>query len=475
MSDTITKAAEMTDSLAAEKLAADPRVAEAKRLLREAVRDAAKGLDQVRPAEPARLPQYQQLLDTFGQIRGGNLYFPYLGSGVGRGPFVELADGSVKLDFITGIGVHGFGHSDPRLLDAGVDAALCDTLMQGNLQQGVESVRIAQTLVEMANESGASLNHCFLSSSGAMANENALKIALQRNAPAQRILAFEGCFAGRTLALAAVTDKAAYRVGLPKVLDVDLLPFYDAKRGDESSAQALKTMRAHLARFPKSHACMWMELVQGEGGYYPGTTSFFRGLIELAKEHDIAVVIDEVQTFARTTRPFAFQHFELDRWIDIVTIGKISQVCATLFTNDFKPQPGLISQTFTASSFAILGGQTILNGLMQEGHFGRDGLNQRLHERFVAGLEKIAARHDNWIRGPFGIGGMIAFTPGNGNADTGKEFVKRLYDAGLMSFTAGSHPTRVRFLVPLGNTTFEHIDLACQIIEPVVAEMRGKA
>lgn len=475
MSETIAKTAEPKSLLAAERLAQDPRIAEAKRLIRAAVDEASRGIDAVRPSEAARLAQYQEWLDAFGQIRGGNLYFPYLASGIGRGPFVELADGSVKLDFITGIGVHGFGHSDPRLLDAGVDAAICDTLMQGNLQQGLESYRIVKTLVDLANESGAALGHCFLSSSGAMANENAFKMAFQRNAPAQRVLSFEGCFAGRTLALAAVTDKAAYRVGLPNVLDVDLLPFYDHRRPEESTAQALRAMRGHLARFPKGHACLWMELVQGEGGYYPGSTSFFRGLIDLAKENDIAVIVDEVQTFARTTRPFAFQHFELDRWVDIVTVGKISQVCATLFTNDYKPKPGLISQTFTASSFAILGGQAILNGLVQAGHFGRDGRNQRLHERFVQGLEQIAARHDNWIRGPFGIGAMIAFTPGNGSADTGKELVKRLYDAGLMSFTAGSHPTRVRFLVPLGNTSFEHIDQACQIIESVVAEMRGKA
>jgi acetylornithine aminotransferase len=307
-----------------------------------------------------------------------------------------------------------------------------------------------------------------------MANENALKIAFQRNAPAERVLAFEGCFAGRTLALAAVTDKAAYRVGLPKTIDVDLIPFYDAQRPDESTAHAVREMRRHIARFPKGHACLWMELIQGEGGYYPGTTRFFRALIDLAKEHDIAVIADEVQTFARTSRPYAFQHFELDSSIDIVTIGKITQVCATLFRNEYKPKPGLISQTFTSSSFAILGAQTILQGLKTGGHFGPDGRNEQLHRRFVDGLQRIAARHGQWIRGPFGIGTMIAFTPGNGSADTGKEFVKRLYDAGLMSFTAGSHPTRVRFLIPLGSTQFEHIDTACQIIENVVVEMRGK-
>lgn len=473
MSDTITAKDVSARPLAAERLAADPRIAEAKRLLAQAVGEAARNLNAVRAADPARAAAYQQILDAYGQLRGGSLYFPYLASGLGNGPFVELADGSVKLDFITGIGVHGFGHSDPRLVESGVDAALCDTLMQGNLQQGMESFQFVKLLVDTANESGASLPHCFLSSSGAMANENALKIAFQRNAPADRVLAFEGCFAGRTLALAAVTDKAAYRVGIPRTLEVDLLPFFDADRPEESTANAVRQMRRHIARYPKAHACLWMELIQGEAGYYPGDTRFFRALIDLAKEHDIAVVVDEVQSFARTTRPFAFQHFELDAWVDIATIGKITQVCATLFSNAYKPKPGLVSQTFTASSFAILGGRTILQGLIDGGQFGPDGRNQLLHRHFVAGLERIAERHQQWIRGPFGIGAMIAFTPGNGSPETAKECVKRLYDAGLMSFTAGSHPTRVRFLVPLGCTQFEHIDSACQIIDNVVGAMRA--
>jgi acetylornithine aminotransferase len=474
MAETMTPKKTQQQLLAAEVLAQDPRVAQAKRLILEAVGEASQRVGAIRPADPSRADIYRQMLEEFGKLRGGSLYFPYLASGLGNGPFVELADGSVKLDFITGIGVHGFGHSDPRLVDVGIDAALCDTLMQGNLQQGTESYRLTRRLVELANESGAALDHCFLSSSGAMANENALKIAFQRNAPATRILAFEGCFAGRTLALAAVTDKAAYRVGLPVTLEVDLLPFYDHQRPEESTAAALRQMRRHLSRFPDSHACLWMELIQGEGGYYPGETRFFRTLIEAARERKIAVAVDEIQTFARTSRPFAFQHFGLDSWVDIVTIGKVSQVCATLYRNEYKPKPGLISQTFTASSFAILGAEAILAGLVDGGHFGPEGRNQQLHRRFAEGLARIAERNDGWIRGPFGIGGMVAFTAGNGSAETGKEVVKRLYENGLMSFTAGSNPTRVRFLMPLGCTRHDHIDLACEIIDQVVGQLRSE-
>ena len=459
--------------LAAEQLADDPRIQQAKQLLVDAVREHQAGLVGIRPAENDLVESYQQMLDSFGSLRGGSLYFPYLGSGIGNGPFVELADGSVKLDMITGIGVHGFGHSDPRIVEAGVDAAISDTVMQGNLQQGVSSVDLVRLLVETACESGAALEHCFLSTSGAMANENALKMAFQKNAPANRILAFEHCFAGRTLALAQITDQPAYRVGLPDTIDVDFLPFYDETNHEESISRTLTVLRRHLARHPGKYAALWMELIQGEGGYYPGNKEFFEKMIEVAHEHNVAIIADEIQTFCRTSRPFAFQHFELDSLIDMVTIGKISQVCATMFGNSYKPSGGLISQTFTGSTWAIMASQAIINGLLEQGNFGATGRNMTLFQHFSDGLQAISAKYPNVVRGPHGLGGMVAFTPGDGTPAAAKEFVGRLYDAGLMSFMAGSNPARVRFLMPLGCVTEDHIDAALQLIEQIAAEMNA--
>ena len=292
--------------LASENLRADERIKKGKQMILEAVQEHQSGLNSIRAANPERAEEFQSILDSFGSLRGGNLYFPYLSSGIGNGPFVELLDGSVKLDFITGIGVHGFGHSHPLMVEAGIDAAINDTVMQGNLQQGGESYELVKLLTSTACESGAKLEHCFLTTSGAMANENSLKIAFQKHAPADRILAFDRCFAGRTLALSQLTDKAKNRVGLPQTVDVDYLPFYDADDPQGSTQRALNAMREHIRRFPGRHALLWMELIQGEGGYYPGETRFFRSLINLAHKNNIAFIADEVQTFGRTSRPFAF-------------------------------------------------------------------------------------------------------------------------------------------------------------------------
>src|SRR5688572_17605068 len=162
--------------LTAQSLVEDPRVAQAKSLLAQALADHQRRITAIRPADPELKIGYDDLCKQFAQARGGPLFFPYLGSGVGHGALVELADGSVKLDMISGIGVHYLGHSHPLLLAAGIDAALRDTVMQGNLQQNVECVKLAQTLIDFANrdQNNKRLPHCFFTSSGAMANENAL-------------------------------------------------------------------------------------------------------------------------------------------------------------------------------------------------------------------------------------------------------------------------------------------------------------
>ncbi len=451
----------------------DLRIQQGKKLILDAVREHQERIVSIRPPQPELETNYQELLDRFGEIRGGSLYFPYLSSGIGNGPFVELLDGSVKLDFITGIGVHGFGHSHPLLVEAGIDAALTDTVMQGNLQQGLESYELVKLLTSVAKESGAALNHCYLTNSGAMANENSLKLAFQKNFPADRVIAFEHCFAGRTLALSQITDKASNRVGMPDTIAVDYIPFFDALDPAGSTQRALNCLRDHIRRYPGRHAILWMELIQGEGGYYAGDKKFFRALINLAHKHNIAFVADEVQTFGRTSRPFAFQHFELDDVVDLVTIGKISQVCATLFTPEYKPKPGLISQTFTANSWSIIASQRIVQTLIANGHYGPTGRNMELFRTFETGLKAIAKKHPGAIFGPFGCGGMVGYTPFDGSLERAKDMVFRMYHAGLMSFVAGSDPVRIRFLMPIGSVTNDHIELACQIIEQTVVEMQS--
>jgi acetylornithine aminotransferase len=451
--------------LAADALRADPRIAEARRLIAEAVAEHSSSLSGARDANPERAAEYQVLLDRLGTARGGAPFWPYLASGLGNGPFVELADGSVKLDFISGIGVHGCGHSHPQMIDAAVEGALEDTVMQGNLQQHHPTTRMCERMVGLASESGAKIDHCLLSTSGAMANENALKIALHHNTPADRILAFDSAFAGRTLALAAVTDRPNYRMGLPLTLDVDYLPFRDPKNPERSGRWAVNELRRLLKRHPGRYAAFWAEPIAGEGGYYSGSYEFFQALCRPLREAGIPIIFDEIQTFSRTSRAFAFQHYGLDEFADIVTVGKITQVCATLYGEAFRPKGPILSQTFTGSSSSIATGLAVLDLLDSQGCFGKDGQNMKRHEYFAGRLEQLRGQYPGLINGPYGEGMMVGFTPGDGSFDHAKKLMTTMYDVGLLGFVCGSEPTRLRFLPPPIGTTFEHIDAAIDLLE----------
>ena len=110
-----------------------PRVRDAARELIEAVAEEAKQ----RELSPKA---YERALKEVARLRGRPLFFPAISGGTGRGARVRLADGTTRLDFISGIGVYGFGHADPDLLETAVVAAAADTVYQGHLAPGPETL-----------------------------------------------------------------------------------------------------------------------------------------------------------------------------------------------------------------------------------------------------------------------------------------------------------------------------------------------
>ncbi len=469
----------------------DPRIAQARQLIADALADHQSKLTDVRSTTTDAADANQKMLDRFSEARGGATFWPYLSAGLGNGPYVELADGSVKLDFIGGIGVHGSGHSHVAMVDAAIDAAIEDTVMQGNLQQHPPSLTMSERMVKLACASGADLQHCLLSTSGAMANENALKIAmhyqsmklrgqsmkqsgqsikqggksLDHGVQADRIIAFDNAFAGRTLALAALTDRPNYRMGLPLTIDVDYLPFLDPHAPAKSQRWALDELKRLLDRHPGRYAAFWAEPIAGEGGYYGGSHEFFRALCEPLRDAGVPIIFDEVQSFSRTSRPFAFQHYGLDEFADIVTVGKITQVCVTLFGEKFKPKGPILSQTFTGSSSMISCGSKMLDLLDEAECFGENGQNMARHQYFVSRLESLHQKYPNLIRGPYGEGMMIAFTPGDGSFNQAKVLMETMYDIGILGFVCGADPVRIRFLPPPAITTNDHIDAAIDLLD----------
>ncbi len=350
------------------------------------------------------------------------------------------------------------GHSNEELADAAIDAAISNTVMQGNLQQNNDVLELSKLLTDASG-----LDHCFLTTSGAMACENALKIAFQKKFPAHRVLAFDKCFMGRTLALSHITSRPEYREGLPTAIAVDHIPFFDYHNPEKSIISSLEALEYLLSKNRGQYAAMSFELIQGEGGVYPGSRDFFISLMDVLKKNNIAIIIDEVQTFGRTPQLFAYQHFGLEKYVDIVTIGKFSHACATLFTKEYAPRPGLVSQTLLSSTAAIRSAIVIIKTMLNDEYFGDGGKIVEIHNRFTSQLQKLSEKYP--LSGPFGCGGMIAFTPFGGERKRVLKLVHTLFEEGVITFIAGREPTRVRLLPPIGSITYEDIDNVIEIIE----------
>lgn len=421
----------------------------------------------IQPPQPTLVDRCKNKLDHIGALRGRPLYHPYVGTGAGQGVYVELEDGSVKMDLINGIGIHIMGHSNPRVMKAAVRGALSDVVMQGNIQPNNEYIRLTEKLVQIAGRN-SKLKHAWFSTCGTMANENAVKMARQKNSPAKMIVAMKNAFAGRSTMMAEVTDNPAYKQGLPEYNEVLRIPNYD-KKDPKSADTALRTLKEHAAKFDKQIAAFSFEPMLGEGGFVPTPREFYVPMLEFCKQQHIAVWADEVQTFARTGEFFAFETMGLGEYMDIVTIAKTVQLGATLYTEEYNPKPGLIAGTFSGGSSAMTAGLEILE-MLEEGYIGPNGRINAIHNHFISGINRL---NDTTCKGLLtdagGMGLMIAFTPFEGKKEQAETFVKKLFKNGIIAFTCGKDPIRIRFLVP---ATIQEADiaLALEVIEKTVLE-----
>jgi hypothetical protein len=246
-----------------------------------------QNIETVRPPVEGLQDSAKKAFDEAGKYRGRPLFYPYLGTGAGHGPYVEIEDGSVKLDLINGIGVHIMGHSHPKVIEASLRGALCDVVMQGNLEPNYEYSMMGKKLVEHASKNSR-LKYAWVSTCGTMANENALKMARQKHSPARMVVGMKNAFAGRSTMMAEVTDNPAYKQGLPDYNEVLRIPWYEAN-DPRSSEKTLNALKEHVAKHPKNISAFVFEPMLGEGGYRSAPREFFVPLLEFCKQNNIAI------------------------------------------------------------------------------------------------------------------------------------------------------------------------------------------
>ncbi len=450
-----------------QQLRASPAVRAAVRALVDQVRAASAQITDVRPANPGLKESYDALMKRAAEVRGRGLLYPYIGSGLGNGALVELLDGSVKWDMIAGIGVHFFGHSEPDLIEEALIGALDDTIKNGNLQSNFDAYEFGEVLLAEAKKHSR-LRHAYVATSGAMANENALKVCYQKAGPgANRVIAFKDCFMGRSITMCQIGDTADYRQGVPLSTLVDYMPFFDAGQYRAMGAAryidlAVWHLTQYLDRYPGQHACFIFELIQGEGGFNVGQRDYFKALMDVCRARKVPIWDDEIQTWGRTERLFAYEHFGLGEYVDVFCVGKMTQACVTLFTEEFNPKPGLLSGTFTGEGSSFRAGRRIVEKLRDGAatYYGEQGLFARHHAAFREQVRALAARHPQWFPKVVdglgyeqehvgGIGGMMKFTPLGGKKDKISAACKAIFEEGAIVFSCGHGPYHLRMLPPL--------------------------
>jgi len=249
----------------------------------------------------------------------------------GRGIVVTDVDGNEFYDFSAGIAVTSTGHCHPHVVAAIQKQAAELIHMSGTDFYYENMVQLAERLSKIAPMPGP--HKIYYGNSGAEAIECALKLA-RYHTKRQNIIAFFGAFHGRTMgALSLTASKPQQRRRFsPLMPGVTHVRYPDVYRGCAGGQQDADAFALGCARFieeklfktalpPEEVAAIFVEPVQGEGGYVVAPTIFMQELRRICDRHGIMLVLDEVQSgMGRTGKWWAVQHTGVEP--DMICIAK---------------------------------------------------------------------------------------------------------------------------------------------------------
>jgi len=249
----------------------------------------------------------------------------------GRGIVVEDVDGNEFFDFSAGIAVTSTGHCHPEVVAAIQKQAGELIHMSGTDFYYEGMVTLAERLSKIAPMPGP--HKFYYGNSGAEAIEGALKLA-RYHTKRQNIIAFLGAFHGRTMGALSLTASKPQqkRRFSPMVPGVTHIRYPDVYRGCVGGSQDAEKFALGCARYiedklfktvlaPEEVAAIFVEPIQGEGGYVVAPTIFMQELRRICDKHGILLVVDEVQSgIGRTGKWFAVEHTGVHP--DIVCMAK---------------------------------------------------------------------------------------------------------------------------------------------------------
>jgi 4-aminobutyrate aminotransferase len=402
----------------------------------------------------------------------------------GRGAMVEDVDGNVFLDFAAGIAVCSTGHCHPKVV-AAIQKQAAELIHMSGTDFYYESLpllaeRLAKTVP------GAEDKKVFFTNSGTEAIEGAVKLARYKT-KRDKMVAFYGCFHGRTMgSLSLTASKATQRKGFGSLLGgVEHIPYPYAYRcalghGPETCGEEiLDTLENQIFKRlfdPTEVAGIIIEPIQGEGGYVPAPKFFLQELQRICRQHGIMLITDEVQSgMGRTGKWWAFEHAGIEP--DIITSAKgiasgmpLGAIIARSTVMDWKP--GSHGTTFggnpvcLAASLATM--DLIEGGLMENAR----KMGKYIFERTADWTNKFKIVGD--VRGK-GLMVGIEFVRDQRTkeraADLRNAIVDRAFHKGLLVLGAGENSLR---LSPPLLIDEEQADFAVRTLEECICEAEKK-
>lgn len=396
---------------------------------------------------------------------------------------VDARDGAEYLDFFTCFASWPLGYAHPKLADAAFRERLLRAALNNPSNSDLYTSEMAEFVSTFARHvTPPGFPHHFWISGGALAVENALKVAFDWKArklglanvkddgASLAVLHFRQAFHGRSGYTLSLTNTDTRKVALfPKfcwprahnpALEFDL----DGNVANDVEAEeqrAYHDIEAGLAQFRGRVAAILIEPMQGEGGDNHFRTQFLKRLRQYADENEALLVFDEVQTgFFGSGKPWMWQHHDVRP--DIVAFGKKAQVCGIyagtriddVADNVFK-LPSRINSTWGGSLTDMVRSRRFIEIIVENDYCASIA---KQGTRFVQGLRKIGKEHGGFTN-VRGLGSLVAFTLAT--ADERNKLIADLRAKGMLALSCG--PSSVRFRLPLVVTEAE-IDTALERI-----------
>ena len=402
-----------------------------------------------------------------------------------EGPFCTDVDGNVLLDFTSHVAAAPLGYNNPKIMDRMAEFDMVDpTKIAGQdfyVSDGSEPGESdlpgpADLMHELVDRTDHyDLDTVFLSNSGAEAVENAIKICYDASGGGKYGVTFDGAFHGRTLgALSLNRSKSVYRKRYPEVPGVHDVPYCD-DRGcspetcscgffvDDGDASLLRKKldpkTGHVN--PEETSYIIMEPIQGEGGYRFPSESFMREVADLAAEHDIPLIADEIQSgMGRTGELWGADHYPIEP--DVITGAKGMRVGATIANEEtFPEERARLSSTWGAGDI-VASAQGVFTLRAIDEYDLLDNAVVR-GEQFKQTVRDVDLPGVTDVRGK-GLMLAVEFE----SSDLRDEVQEAALKRGLLTLACGS--TVIRFLPPL-DVTEREIAMGADLLTEAVSDV----